>query len=134
VTLRFASGALGVIDGSRAAGYGYECSAEVMGRNATVRIDHPQYRHYEWRTPGSASYGLPRDFEQRFPEAYAAELEAFARSARDGAPARVTAHDALAAFDLARAAHESWRRGRTVTVEPRRSGDNVIYTVTQESR
>jgi predicted dehydrogenase len=134
VTLRFASGALGVIDGSRAAGYGYECSTEVMGRNATVRIDHPQYRHYEWRTPGSASYGLPRDFEQRFPEAYAAELEAFARSARDGAPARVTAHDALAAFDLARAAHESWRRGRTVTVEPRWSGDNVIYTVTQESR
>ena len=68
VTLRFASGALGVIDGSRAAGYGYECSTEVMGRDATVRIDHPQHRNYEWRTPGSASYRPPRDFEQRFPE------------------------------------------------------------------
>jgi hypothetical protein len=47
VVLRFESGALGVIDDSRAAGYGYECSTEVMGRKATVRIDHPQYRHYE---------------------------------------------------------------------------------------
>ena len=134
VVLRFASGALGVIDDSRAAGYGYECSTEVMGRNATVRIDHPQYRNYEWRTPGSASHGLPRDFEERFPEAYVAELESFARCVRDGEPPRVTAHDALAAFDLARAAEESWRRGRTVMVEPQRAGADVIYTVKQESR
>jgi predicted dehydrogenase len=127
-------GALGVIDDSRAAGYGYECSTEVMGRNATVRIDHPQYRNYEWRTPGSASHGLPRDFEERFPEAYIAELESFARCVRDGEPPRVTAHDALAAFDLARAAEESWRQGRTVMVEPQRAGADVIYTVKQESR
>ena len=46
----------------------------------------------------------------------------------------MTAHDALAAFDLARAAEQSWRSGRAVTVEPQRSGDNVRYTVTQENR
>ena len=119
VVLRFASGALGVIDNSRAAGYGYECSTEVMGRKATVRIDHPQYRHYEWRTPGWAARGLPRDFEQRYPEAYAAELESFASCVAEGGPPRVTGWDALAAFDLARAAEESWRHGRAVTVEPR---------------
>ncbi|MGA2826910.1 MAG: Gfo/Idh/MocA family oxidoreductase [Streptosporangiaceae bacterium] len=134
VVLRFENGALGVIDNSRAAGYGYECSTEVMGRNATVRIDHPQYRNYEWRTPGAASHGPPRDFEQRFPDAYAAELESFAQCVRDGTPARVTGHDALAAFDLARAAGESWRWGRTVLVEPQRTEAGVIYTVKQESR
>jgi inositol 2-dehydrogenase len=129
VVLRFASGALGVIDNSRAAGYGYECSTEVMGRKATVRIDHPQYRHYEWRTPGWAARGLPRDFEQRYPEAYAAELESFAGCVAEGRPPRVTGWDALAAFDLARAAEESWRHGRAVTVEPRRVGPDVIYSV-----
>jgi inositol 2-dehydrogenase len=129
VVLRFAGGALGVIDNSRAAGYGYECSTEVMGRNATVRIDHPQYRHYEWRTPGWAARGLPRDFEQRYPDAYAAELEDFARCVAEGRPPGVTAYDALAAFDLARAADLSWRHGRAVTVEPRRVGPDVIYTV-----
>ena len=129
VVLRFASGALGVIDNSRAAGYGYECSTEVMGRNATVRIDHPQYRHYEWRTPGWASHGLARDFEQRYPDAYAEELESFACCIRNGLPPRVTAYDALAAFDLARAAEQSWHRGRPVTVEPRQVGPDVIYAV-----
>jgi myo-inositol 2-dehydrogenase/D-chiro-inositol 1-dehydrogenase len=134
VVLRFENGALGVIDNSRAAGYGYECSTEVMGRNATVRIDHPQYRHYEWRTPGWAAHGLARDFEQRYPDAYAEELECFARSVRDGLPPRVTAYDALAAFDLARAADQSWRSGRIVRVEPRRTGTDVVYQVEPESR
>jgi myo-inositol 2-dehydrogenase/D-chiro-inositol 1-dehydrogenase len=132
VVLRFENGALGVIDNSRAAGYGYECSTEVMGRKATVRIDHPQYRHYEWRTPGWAGHDLARDFEQRYPEAYAAELEAFARCARDGLPPPVTAHDALAAFDLAQAADRSWRRGRPVAVEPQRTSAGVIYKVEDE--
>jgi inositol 2-dehydrogenase len=129
VVLRFASGALGVIDNSRAAGYGYECSTEVMGRNATVRIDHPQYRHYEWRTRGWAAHDLPRDFEQRYPEAYAAELESFARCVAGGLPPRVTAYDALAAFDLAQAADRSWRAGRPVPVEPRHTPAGVIYKV-----
>lgn len=122
VVLRFGNGALGVIDNSRAAGYGYECSTEVMGRKATVRIDHPQHRHYEWRTPGWAAHDLARDFEQRYPEAYIAELEAFARCVRDGLPPRVTAYDALAAFDLAQAADRSWRSGRPVAVAPRSPG------------
>lgn len=129
VVLRFASGALGVIDDSRAAGYGYECSTEVMGRDATVRIDHPQYRHYEWRTPGWAAHGLARDFEQRYPLAYAEELESFARSARDGRPPAVTGSDALAAFDLAQAAGLSWRSGRTVRVEPDRAGPGLACQV-----
>ena len=46
----------------------------------------------------------------------------------------MTAGDALAAFDLARAAEESWRWGRTVQVEPQRTGTDVIYTVKRENR
>lgn len=121
VVLRFANGALGVIDNSRAARYGYECSTEVMGTRATARVDAPYRRGYEWRTPGVAARELPRDFEERYPLAYAAELEAFARCVLDGTPPRVTGADALAAFDLAVAADESWRSGHSVPVsaEPR---------------
>ena len=36
--------------------------------------------------------------------------------------------------DLARAAEESWRRGRTVRVEPQRTGADVSYTVKRENR
>ena len=129
VVLRFENGALGVIDNSRAAGYGYECSTEVMGSAATVRIDHPHNRHYEWRTPGWASHGLVADFEQRYPWAYSRELESFARCVRDDMAPQVTGLDALAAFDLAGAATQAWRAGRPVRVEPRRVEDGVVYDV-----
>jgi predicted dehydrogenase len=113
--LRFANGALGVIDNSRSARYGYECSTEVMGTKATVRVEAP--RSVEWRTPGQAAYPLARDFEERYPAAYAAEFDAFARCVLDGTPPRVTGRDALAAFDLAAAATESWRSGTTIALE-----------------
>jgi predicted dehydrogenase len=116
VVLRFASGALGVIDNSRSAGYGYECSTEVVGTLATARIDAPPGPR--WLTPGQSAHGVPRDFAERFPQAYAAELDAFARCVRDGTPPLVDGHDAMAAFDLATAAAESWRTGRPVAVAP----------------
>jgi myo-inositol 2-dehydrogenase / D-chiro-inositol 1-dehydrogenase len=127
VTLRFESGALGVIDNSRSAGYGYECSTEVVGRSATVRIDNPPRRHYQWLTPGQATYGLVENFEQRYPEAYAAELEAFARAVLDHTPPLVSGADALAAFDLAVAADRSWRTGLPVRLSPGETPDGVRY-------
>jgi predicted dehydrogenase len=117
VVLHFANGALGVIDNSRGARYGYECSTEVMGTRATARIDNPHRRGLEWRTPGVAARDLVHDFEERYPYAYAAELDAFADCVRTGTPPRVTGQDALAAFDLAVAADESWRTGRPVALK-----------------
>lgn len=134
VVLRFESGALGVIDNSRAAGYGYECSTEVMGRSATVRIDRPQHRHYQWLTPDGATYGINRDFEERYPLAYAEEMEAFARCVRDGTAPAVTGLDALAAFDLATAADLAWRTGRAVPVVPERRDGGVVYSFAGRDR
>jgi len=133
VVLRFENGALGVIDNSRTAGYGYECSTEVMGSRATVRIDNPQYHHYEWRTPGQAARGLARDFEQRYPWAYAEELESFAECVRDDLEPRATGMDALAAFDLATAADQAWRTGHPVSVKPQSTDDGVVYEFDREA-
>jgi myo-inositol 2-dehydrogenase/D-chiro-inositol 1-dehydrogenase len=114
VTLRFAAGALGVIDNSRSAGYGYECSTEVVGSAATVRIENPPPRRYRWLTPGADTVGIPRDFQERYPDAYAAELEGFARAVLAGEPVAVGGADALAAYDLAVACDRSWRTGAPV--------------------
>jgi inositol 2-dehydrogenase len=129
VVLRFENGALGVIDNSRSAGYGYECSTEVMGSKATARIDHPGGRNYEWRTPGWAAYPVSSNFEERYPWAYAEELDGFAQSVRDGEAPRVTGWDALAASDLAMACDRSWRQGRPVAVTPQRTESGVAYEV-----
>src|SRR5919198_6266205 len=114
VALRFASGALGVIDESRVAGYGYEPSTEVVGSQATVRIgDHRRFNTV-WLTPGTAAVDWVHDFTERYRDAYALELEHFAAAIRDGRPPAVTGEDALAAFVLARACERSFREGRTI--------------------
>ncbi|ODU02041.1 MAG: oxidoreductase [Pseudonocardia sp. SCN 72-86] len=129
VVLRFESGALGVIDNSRSAGYGYECSTEVMGTAATARIDAPHRHGYEWRTPGLASRDLVRDFEERYPFAYAAELEAFARCVLTGTEPLAGGRDAIAATDLAEAATRSWKTGAPVRLSPRRTAAGIDYSV-----
>jgi predicted dehydrogenase len=84
-------------------------------------------RHSVGRTPGWAAWPVVGDFEQRYPFAYAAELESFARCVRDDLPPKVTGLDALAAFDLARAAEAAWRAGRPVELTPTRTPDGVVY-------
>jgi len=60
VTLRFASGALGVIDNSRVAGYGYECSSEIMGHRGTLRVgDHRAWRSRRSPPDGRAGTTSP---------------------------------------------------------------------------
>jgi myo-inositol 2-dehydrogenase/D-chiro-inositol 1-dehydrogenase len=117
VLLRFESGALGVIDNSRAAGYGYECSGEVMGSVATVRIDRHRRVYNEWLTQGTSSVERMMSYKELFRDAYASELEHFAAAVRDDEVPAVTGEDALAAFVLARACDRSLSEGRTIRVE-----------------
>ena len=70
VVLTFANGALGVLDISRVAGYGYDSSAELMGSRATVRIEEPFLHGYEWRTPGTAAASRA-DVHRRYAAAFA---------------------------------------------------------------
>lgn len=116
VTVRFANGAVGVIDNSRAAGYGYECSTEVMGSLATARIGNHRRAHVEWLTPGQAAVDYVTDFTERYPTAYARELEDFASAIRDDRDVSVTGDDALAALILCEAAARSRHEERTVKV------------------
>ncbi|HEX9599226.1 MAG TPA: Gfo/Idh/MocA family oxidoreductase [Gaiellaceae bacterium] len=131
VVLRFASGALGVIDNSRAAGYGYECSTEVMGSRATVRVDRHRRVHNEWLTPGMASIEWVADFQELFQQAYQLELEDFAAAIRDDRRPAVTGEDALAAFILARACDRSFREGRSVRLRRGDGSHGVTYELTE---
>jgi inositol 2-dehydrogenase len=118
VTLRFASGALGVIDNSRVAGYGYECSTEVVGSKATVRIGDHRRLHTEWLTAGGFEVDWVSTFVERFPQAYRLELEAFARAILDDTPPLVTGADGVAALALAEACQRSYEEGRAARLEP----------------
>jgi myo-inositol 2-dehydrogenase/D-chiro-inositol 1-dehydrogenase len=127
IVLRFANGALGVIDESRVAGYGYECSTEVVGSRATVRIDDHRKTNNVWLRPGSAEVDWVDDFTERFPEAYALELESFAAAIRERRTPEVTGEDGLAAFILAQACNRSFRDRRTVRLRHDERLGHVTY-------
>jgi myo-inositol 2-dehydrogenase/D-chiro-inositol 1-dehydrogenase len=128
VVIRFENGALGVIDGSREAVYGYECSTEVMGSKATVRIAGHRRHHTEWLTPGTVASDWVNDFSERYPDAYRLELEAFAQTIRDETEPGITGEDALAAFVLASACERSRREARTVRLAHEQTATGVVYT------
>jgi myo-inositol 2-dehydrogenase/D-chiro-inositol 1-dehydrogenase len=114
VILRFASGTLGILENCRSCGYGFECSAEVVGSRRTVRIcEQPGI---EWLEPGRKSVDLVGDFIQRFDDAYRTELAAFIQAVQDERPAVPSGSDATAAASLAAAAECSLREARTVVV------------------
>jgi inositol 2-dehydrogenase len=132
VVLRFESGALGVIDNSRAAGYGYECSTEVVGSKATARIGHHRRVNVTWLTSGAAAVDWVDDFTERFAAAYRCELEDFVAAIRNDRPPAVTGEDALAAFTLAQACARSLRGGCSVRLQHGRTAEGVRYELARE--
>lgn len=117
VVLRFVEGALGVLDNSRVSGYGYECSTEIMGSLATLRIGSQKQIGPEVLTPESSRRGFLAKDTERWAAAYAGEMEAFVRAVRTDGEPEVGGGDDAAALALALAADRSYREGRTVRLE-----------------
>jgi len=108
IALRFESGALGAIDVSRDAGYGFECSAEVVGSMATARTGYAHRRgEVELLQDGRASAWVSADHAERHAAAYVAELEHFGEVVMGRRAPRCGGEDALAALELAGMAKRS---------------------------
>lgn len=117
VTLKFANGALGVIENSRKAVYGYDQRIEVFGSkgSAAVSNDHPNTAEI------STAEGIMRDkplhfFLERYNEAYVEETRMFVRSVLHGEPLPVDGNDGMQAERIALAAKLSLRLGRPVKI------------------
>ncbi|CAM3349853.1 inositol 2-dehydrogenase [Paenibacillus taichungensis] len=115
VTLSFENGAIGVIDNSRQAVYGYDQRVEVFGSlgSATAANDHPNTAEI------STANGLMRDkplhfFLERYNEAYVQETALFIDAIRNDTPVIVNGNDAVQAERIALAARMSMEQGRPV--------------------
>lgn len=117
VVLRFASGALGVLDTCRVARYGFDSGLEVLGSRATVRVPGGRVDALELLTPARASTAYAQDFLERFEPAYPRELDGFADALLEGRRPPVDGGDGLAAMRLAAAAVRSQQERRTVRVD-----------------
>jgi predicted dehydrogenase len=101
VVVRFENGALGVIDNSRAAVYGFECAVELMGTQSTLRIRWDSTASGVERLSGEGRLAsLPADHIERHREAYLDELRHFVACARSGRRPAVGGAEAVAALEL----------------------------------
>ena len=116
ISLRYESGALGLIVNSRAASYGYEQRIEVNGSKGQIASADPPLRHTRLATAGGFSTpALHHFFIERYQESYLRQWQEFLALVRGGEPsAAATGRDGFKALALAEAAQESHDTGRPV--------------------
>src|SRR2546430_16919737 len=116
INLRFMSGALGNVEVSRNAFYGYDIRTEILGSEGAVMIGVHQYTPVVLFTRAGAQHDVTPYLMERFGDAYRAQMQHFVGSLRKGQPPSVGAADALAACEIGSAATRAYRTGRPITL------------------
>jgi predicted dehydrogenase len=120
VSLRFKSGAIGTIDGTCPADYGYDARVEIVCSEGLLVVGDLRGQalvEVRDRDVGSVT-PLHRTWPDRFRDGYRAEIRSFVDTALNGAEPVVSGADGRAAVAAVMAANRSWQDGRPVEVAP----------------
>ena len=115
VNLRFVNGAVGNIDMSRNAVYGYDIRTEVLGTQGSLWIGYLQQTATLVLNRQGVTHDTVPYFMERFGTAYAEEIRVFCRHIVENTEPEVTGEDARAATVIGIAATLSLDEGRPVT-------------------
>ena len=120
IVMRAESGALGHINNSRRAVYGYDQRVEVFGSHGMVRSDNLRPTSLERYGAAATTVREPLldIFSVRYAESYRRQLDDFIDAVEDGREPSVTFEDGRRALILAVAAEESMASARTVRLSP----------------
>ena len=117
ITLRFANGAIGTIDNSRQAVYGYDQRAEVLGSAGMVMTANNTPHTAIIANAAGVHGACPLYFfVERYTEAYIAEMRAFVEALQQGTETPVTGRDGRTPVVIGLAALKSLRERRPVAV------------------
>ncbi len=117
VSLRFRNGALGVIDNSREAVYGYDQRLEVFGSAGAVRAENEATDTVLWsNASGVHSAKPPRFFIDRYLECYVTEFSEFIDCVLNDKTPPVTGDDGRLAVVIGFAAIKSLKENRPVNL------------------
>ena len=114
--LKFANGALGVVETARHSNWGYDIRTEVAGAIGKVVVEAPQKTPLLFAKDFGSSFDHFENFPDRFAAAYRLELEAFFAALVEGKQPSPGPQDALETLRLALAAAKSWREKRPVKI------------------
>jgi len=117
VTLKFANGAVGSIDNSRQAVYGYDQRLEVFCSNGTAFAENDRENTTVKAKPdGFHSSRIPHFFMNRYAPCYVEEVRQFLECVREDKPTPINGQDGRAAVVLGYAAWKSFRENRPVKI------------------
>lgn len=117
VTLKFKNGAIGVIDNSRKAVYGYDQRVEVFGsRGAALDANDTPNTAVFYGPEGTVSGSCYQVMWDRYTGAFVSEMQAFARAVSENREPPVSGEDGLYPVLMAAAAAKSLREGRPVKI------------------
>jgi len=123
ITLRYANGAIGAIDNSRQAVYGYDQRAEVFGSKGMVSTANLKPDSAQWSTADGVHSSLPLFFFlERYTDSYIAEMRAFVQAIQQNQPPPVTGMDGRVPVVMGYAAKKSYAEHRPVRlseIDPR---------------
>jgi myo-inositol 2-dehydrogenase / D-chiro-inositol 1-dehydrogenase len=109
ITLRFENGALGVIDNSRKAVYGYDQRLEIFGSAGMVKVDNNIPDNHNYYNSEGVHASLPLNFfMDRYTEAYANEIKEFCNAVANDLPVPVGGKDGLLSVAIGLAAKKSF--------------------------
>ncbi|MFQ5649393.1 MAG: inositol 2-dehydrogenase [bacterium] len=118
ITLEFENGAIGTIDNSRQAVYGYDQRVEVFGSKGMVRADNATPDDLELLTEAGVVSSKPHYFFlERYRDAYVAEVQAFVDAILADTEPPVTGVDGMAPLKIGLAARKSYQEKRAVRLD-----------------
>lgn len=107
MALRFKQGAIGLIDVSRNASYGYDVSTEILGTKGALRVGYLTDLHVQTLLYNSISKPTIKSFMDRFEQAFINQLGNFVINVLEGNPSPVTLRDGIEAVRWAETAQQS---------------------------
>jgi len=114
ISLKFENGAVGSIDVSRNAVYGYDVSTEVLGSEGSLFIGKERQTPLLVKTRAGITHDTVPYFMERFGEAYAAEIKDFVANLENDIEPSVSGQEGRIAVAIGVAATMSRDEGRPV--------------------
>lgn len=112
INLRFKNGALGVIENSRQAVYGYDQRVEVFGSKGCISAENETANNTTLMTAETVTKEKPLwFFLERYNDAFIQEAREFVDACLNGKEPSVGAFDGLQPVKIAIAAKKSWQLG-----------------------
>jgi scyllo-inositol 2-dehydrogenase (NAD+) len=116
INLTFETGALGVVQLSRNAVFGYDIRAEVWGTKGSIQIGYFRQTPILVMTKEGIIHDVVPHFMERFENAYLAQIQNFVDNVLHGRAPSITAADALSVLRVSVAATKSLKENRPIEV------------------